>query len=112
MILLKNYLKNRKRRVVLNSQISLQNNTLVHITQGFVLGPLLFLIYIYIYIYINDSPKGVTSTCNTFADNTSLFSRIENKEVPPGQVNKDLKVISNCADQWTMLFNLDPISKP
>ena len=29
-------------------------------------------------------PKGVTSTCNTFADNTSLFSTIENKEVPAG----------------------------
>ena len=66
----------------------------------------------YIYMYINDLPKGVTSTCNTFADITSLFSRTENKEVPAVQVNKDLKVISNCAHQWTMLFNPDRTSKP
>ena len=36
-----------------------------------VLGPLLFL------IYINDLPSGIESICKIFADDTSLFSKVE-----------------------------------
>ena len=40
---------------------------------------------------------------NTFADDTSLFSRIY-KDVHAVQMNEDLKVISNCTDQQKMLL--------
>ena len=56
-------------------QISKWTNILVGVTQGSVLGPLLFL------IYVNDSdeyyiPDGLKSICKIFADDTSLFSGI------------------------------------
>ena len=41
-------------------------------------------------------------------DDTSLFSKIENKHLYTVQMNKDLKVISNSAYQWKMLFNPNP----
>ena len=101
LLLLKNYLKDRKQRVVLNGQSSLWENILAGVPQGSVLGPLLFL------IYINDLPKGITSVCKIFADDTSIFSKIVDKNISAIQLNKDLEVISNWAYQWKMLFNPD-----
>ena len=90
LLLLKNYLKDRKQRVVLNGQSSSWENILAAV-------PLLFL------IYINDLPEG-----KIFPDDTSIFSKIEDKNISAIQLNKDLKVISNWAYQWKMLFNTDP----
>ena len=43
------------------------------VSQGSVLEPLLFL------IYINGFPNGIKSTCKISADNTSLFSKVQDK---------------------------------
>ena len=66
--LFKNYLSNRKQRVVLNGMESNWGDIRAGIPQGFVLGPLLFL------IYINDLEEGIESHVKFFADDTSLFS--------------------------------------
>ena len=42
-----------------------------------------------------------------FADDTSLFSKTENKDLSTVKMNKNLKVISNWAYQWKILFNPD-----
>ena len=55
------------------------------------MGPLLFP------IYVNDLPNGLTSLCKIFADDKSKI-----------EPTKDLKLISQWAYQWKMLFNLDP----
>ena len=68
--LLKNYLRNREQRVVLNGQTSEWKRIYSGVLQGSVLGPLLFL------IYINDLPNVTTSMCKIFADDTSLFSNV------------------------------------
>ena len=88
--------------MLLNRQTSSRKNVLAGVPQGSVLGPLLAL------IYINDLPDGLTSICKIFADDTSLFSKAINKKKSEIEPNKDLKLISQWAYQWKMLFNPDP----
>ena len=64
---LKNYLRARQQRVVLNGQTSSWLNVTAGVPRGSALGPILFL------IYINDLPDEITSSCKIFADDTSLF---------------------------------------
>ena len=100
--LLINYLEDCKQRVVLNGQTSSWKNILAGVPQGSVLGPILFL------IYINDLPDGIKSICKILADDTSLFSKVKGKNCSTVEFNSDLKIISNWAFQWKMLFNPDP----
>ena len=102
LISLINYLEDHKHRVALNGQISSWKNILAGVPQGSVLGPILFL------IYINDLLDGKKSTCKIFADDTSLFSKVKDKNYSTVELNNDLKIISNWAFKWKMLFNLDP----
>ena len=71
LLLLKNYPKNRKQRVVLNGQTSERRKINCGVPQGSVLGPLLFV------TYINDLPDGIISIWKAFADDTSIFSKVQ-----------------------------------
>ena len=102
LLLFKNYLKNCKQRVILNGQTSASGKVNSGVLQGSVLGPLLFL------IYINDLPDGITSMCKIFADDTSLFSKVQDINKSANELNCDLEEVSNMAYQWKMQFNLDP----
>ena len=53
----------------------------------------------------------MTSSCKIFGDDTSFFSKIENKNYSNFQLNKDLEIISQWAFQWKMLFNPDPTKR-
>ena len=83
--LLINYLEDCKQSVVLNGQTSSWKNILAGVPQGSVLGPILFL------IYINDLPDGIKSICKIFADDTSLFSKVKDKDCFTVELNNDLK---------------------
>ena len=100
--LLINYLEYRKQRVVLNGQAFFWKKNLASVPQGYGLGPVLFL------IYINDLPNGIKLICKIFADDTSLFSKIKVKNCSTVELSNDLKIISNWAIQWKILFNPDP----
>ena len=103
--LIKCFLKNRKQRVVLNGQTLSWNNVLAGVPQGFSLGPLFF------YIYINDLSDDLSSTPKLFADDTSHFSVVHDKNTSAKELNNDLQKISNWAYQWKMSFNPDPLKQ-
>ena len=99
--ILTDFLSNRKQRVVLNGQVSTWTSVNAGVPQGYILCPLLFL------IYINDLSDNLSSNVKLFADDTSLFSVIHDTNISAGELNEDLKKISEWAFQWKMIFNPD-----
>ena len=99
--LLHGFFSCRKQRVVLNGQYSSWNNVTAGVSQGSILGPLLFL------IYINDSPNDLSSNCKLCADDTSLFSVVSNIHTSATTLSQDLRSITNWAFQWKMIFKPD-----
>ena len=72
--LLRSFLTNRQQRVVLNGKNSSWLTVKSGVPQGLVLGPLLFL------VFINDLVDGVHSDIKLFADDTSIFSVVKDKD--------------------------------
>ena len=70
--LIESFLSDSYHRVVLNRQTSNRNKIKFGVPQGSILGPLFFL------IYINDLFSEVRCSAKLFADDTSLFSVVEN----------------------------------
>ena len=66
------FLSFTKQRVILNEQAPRRVSIEAGVPQGSILGPLLFL------IYINDLSDDLSITAKLFADNTSLFSIVQN----------------------------------
>ena len=79
--LLENYLSGRLQTVALNGQISSWRPVLAEVAQESILGPLLFL------IYINDLPNELKSNVKLFADDTSLFTIIKDKNESANVLN-------------------------
>ena len=100
--LLSNYLINRKQRVVLNGMESNWGEIFSGVPQGSVLGPLLFL------VYINDLEEGIKSHVKFFADDTSIFSVVNDPVVSAVNLQHDLDLITEWSYQWKMSFNPDP----
>ena len=92
LLLIESYLSSRQQRVILNGKSSDWSFITAGVPQGSVLGPLFFL------IYIND----LSSDANLFADDTSLFTVVYDETVAAGQLNRDLKVVTDWAYQWKM----------
>ena len=65
---MRDFLNERKERIVLNEQFSTWKNVNAGVLQGSILGPLLLL------IYINDLTEGLPTNAKLFADDASLFS--------------------------------------
>ena len=99
--------KNRKQRVVLNGFPAGYSTIESGVPQGSVLGHLLFL------IYINDLERNIKSNVKIFADDTMLFSIVNDPVISANELNQDLKVINQWAPtngRWSS--TLIPISKP
>ena len=80
-----------QQRVLHNGWLSKWTNLLAGVPQGSVLGLLLFS------IYINNLPDGLKSICKVFADDTSLYSKINDKDKSNIDINNDLVKISRWA---------------
>ena len=99
--LINSYLANCCQRVVLNGKCSQWSPIGAGVPQGSVLGLLLFL------VYINDLVDNISSDAKLFADDTSLFTVVHDKDITAAQLNRDLKITAEWAYQWKMQFNPD-----
>ena len=88
MNIITDFLSFRKQRVVINGQASPWTSIETGVRQGSVLGPLIFL------IYINNLSDDLSTTAELFADDTSLFSMVQNANTSASHLNDDLNKIS------------------
>ena len=100
--LVQSFLKDRKQRTVLNGQCSNWGDVLAGVPQGSILGPLFFL------VYINDLTADLKCHVKLFADDTSLFTVVQEPNTAAEDMNHDLELISKWAHDWRMSFNPDP----
>ena len=91
--LIESFLSNRFQQVVLNGQSSSWKPVCAGVPQGSILGLLFFL------IYINDLSRDICSTVKLFANDTSIFSVVDDVNVSVVQLNNDLLKISKWAYQ-------------
>ena len=94
-----NYLYNRKQRLVIDGESSNWKETPAGVPQGYIIGPLLFL------IYINDLVDIVNSEIRLFADDTTVFVFVDNPVQSAEQLNNDLANMKEWADQWLITFS-------
>ena len=97
---IKEWLKGRKQRVVINGKASQWIEVDSGVPQGSILGPLLFI------IFINGIDEGIMSDILKFADDTKIFGKAGTKE----SVNKlraDLQALLNWSEKWQMKFNTE-----
>ena len=100
--ILREILLNRKQSVVLNCHYSSWADFRTGVSQGSILGSLLFL------IHINDLSDGLKSKCKLFADDTSLFSVVYDINTSASDLNEDL---GNWAFRWKLTLTQTLIPK-
>ena len=94
------FLLREHRGLALEGVLSNQCFATSGVSQGTVLGPLLFL------IYINDLPSCISPTMRLFADDCFLYCRI-NSPVDCQNIQKDLDALTKWEKDWQMSFNVD-----
>ena len=81
--LTQSFLMDRKQRTVLNGQSSNWGDISAGVPQGFILGPLFFL------VYINDPTADLKCNVKLFADDTSLFTVVEDSNTAADDMNHE-----------------------
>ena len=93
------FLTNRKQKVSVNGVLSSPKPVVSGFPQGFVLGPVLFL------LFINDISNSIRSNLRLFADDCVLY-----KEVATRQdcqiLQQDLHLLSHLSKTWQLSFNV------
>ncbi len=97
---IKNWMADRKQRVVINGEHSDWLDVTSGVPQGSVSGPLLFL------VYIDYLEEGIMSTLSKFADDTKLAGLVESLE-QSRVLQSDLDRLRDWALEWDMQFNID-----
>ena len=94
---IKDFLKGREQRVVVNNEFSDWESVVSGIPQGSVLGPSLFT------IFINDIPNDITSNVKIFADDTKLYNSAHLNHL----IQEDLNHLLQWANKWLLPFNIE-----
>ena len=97
---LKDFLLQRRQKVVINGVTSGWANVNSGVPQGSVLGPALFV------VYINDMPEVVHNYILLFADDSKIFSKIHGLE-DHLKLQTDLQELQNWSDKWQLKFNIE-----
>ena len=90
---IKDFLKGREQRVVVNNEFSDWASVVSGIPQGSVLGPSLFT------IFIND----ITSNVKKFADDTKLYNSAHLNNL----IQEDLNHLLQWSNKWLLPFNIE-----
>ena len=78
------------------------------VPQGSILGPLFFLVFPCFSVYIDDLTADLKCNVKLFADDTSLFTAVEDSSTAANDMNHDLELISQWTYDWKMSFNPHP----
>ena len=95
---IRDFLRSRKQRVVVNSVKSEEARVGSGIPQGSVLGPSIFV------IFINDLPENVRKEIKMFADDTQLYVRSD-KDEGPQKLQEDLNAMQAWSNKWLLRFH-------
>ena len=95
----KNYLFDRRQRVILPGVNIDWSNIFAGVPQGSILGPLFFL------VFINDIVNEIGSCIRLFADDTSLFIIVDDPVASAERLNADLIKILQWTETWLVTFN-------
>ena len=95
---IKNFLSERKQKVVLNGSNSKWTDVTNVIPQGSVLGHILFT------IYINDLPDVVQNVAKLFADDTKLYAAVNNTN-DEIKLQGDIDRLMQWSKEWLLTFN-------
>ena len=93
------YLKDRTQAVVIKGKISSYKTVQSGVPQGSVLGPLLFL------VYINDIVTNIESQVKLFADDTSMYLRMNDGVRRILVLNSDITKVLDWSRTWKVDFN-------
>ena len=96
---IRNFLLNRRQRVVLNNSKSTWSEVMSGVLQGSVLGPILFI------LYINDLPDVISCVSKLFADDTKLYRSVDSYG-DSNTIQMDLYELDNWSSPWQMKFNI------
>ena len=97
----RDWLGDRKQRVVVGGSVSSWNGVTSGVPQGSVLGPLLFV------VYINDLDHAVgVSRIKKFADDTKVYREVCD-DSDAADFQAELDSVFNWSRDWGMFFNLD-----
>ena len=99
---LKEFLSERKKCVVVDGKLSNMERVLSDVPQGSVLGPLLFI------LFPADLGDNLENKIVSYADDTSFFARISNPSERISvarSLNRDLAKIQSWCELWGMKLN-------
>ena len=96
---IRNFLLNRRQRVVLNNSKSNWTEVISGVPQGSVLGHILFI------LYINDLLDVISCVSKLFADDTKLYRTVDSYG-DSNMLQMDLYELDNWSELWQMKFNI------
>ena len=97
---IRDWLKERRQRVVLGGEFSDWTTVTSGVPQGSVLGPVLFV------IFINDIDEGIRSRIWKFADDLKMMGKVTAQE-DIEQLKRDIDKLVEWSEDWQLSFNLD-----